>query len=234
MNKHILIWLFFIFSLMSSTAIVRASGADTAFSISYLNDNLSADIKNSSLEYVLAQVAIKTGVKFVFNKQFSGNNIYTEFISLPLEKAIQRILNRFNYAMIYTSTGEIQKVIITGNRNSSLIKDSQTNNKLSTSYSDTSSQRSKPEAKNSDAPDGMVLSNFSGKGYDNEIVEGMIIKKQTKKEDSNNIPDGMEITEQPKNVSSNKAPDGMVIPPPPDKKNRKNLSVGAGISPKKN
>jgi hypothetical protein len=248
MKKLMLTGLCFILSLVSTTIVCRAARGNEAFNINYLNNNLSVNIKNSSLDYVLEQVTKKTGVEFVLNDELFENNFYAEFASLPLAEAIQRLLNRFNYAMIYSSKGEIQKVIIIGKSTGS-----SRSFKLSPFSSDTAINQSIiRDIKNNKIPEGMVLTGLAKNASGNNVPAGMSFTKLSKKADGNNgtdgmtitkpskkavadnIPEGMGITELPKNASGNNIHDGMVIPPPPDKKNRKNLPVGFGSSIKKN
>jgi type II secretory pathway component GspD/PulD (secretin) len=158
MKKYFLLWLLIMTCIIFSRGKGLASEEDTARNFSYLNHNLSVSIKNSPLEYVLEQVAKKTGVEFVFDKKMSEDEIKVEFMSLPVEKAIRRILNRFNYAIIYASNGAILKVVITGNRNKLLMNNVQIISQ-----------------KNTGSSGGMAIANLPDKVSSNALPEGMNI-----------------------------------------------------------
>ena len=104
----ILILLFF----MVSEAI--ASKTDMNFKLKYLNNKLSVNIEKVSLGSVLAKIQNKTGIKFYLDKESSDRTISVGFQSLPIEKAIQRVLITLNHAIIFGSDDNVQKVIIIG------------------------------------------------------------------------------------------------------------------------
>jgi len=102
-------------TLILFLTVCSASGGINTSSLNYKNNLLSVNIQNQQLDDVLGQVTKATGVKFMFTKQKFEDSIQIEFKSLPVEKAIQRILNRFNYALIYTPAGKVSKVLIIEN-----------------------------------------------------------------------------------------------------------------------
>jgi type II secretory pathway component GspD/PulD (secretin) len=165
-----------------------ASAGTNAPGFSYKNKLLSANIKNQQLNEVLGQVAKTTGIEFVFNKNKIEENIFVEFKSMPVEKAIQRILNKFNYAVVYSPKGELKKVLIIGKRNGSSSTNIQTAvNSSPPSSGEVVKQTKTVDIKKIDAPEGMTLKYYSGKKYDNKIAEDMTITKQPKKPDTSNV-----------------------------------------------
>jgi hypothetical protein len=211
MKKYLLTGSVTLISLILSVAVCLAAGEDITSSFIYLNNNLSVNIESSPLDYVLDQVERKTGVEFAFDRKESKNEISVKFISLPIEKAIQRMLNKFNYAIIYSSTG-IRKVIIIGKRNEYSTTGSQANNILPAISSNTSDQQSNTsDIKNGNFPGGMVMTNLPGKMDGDELPEGMGITSLPEKTEDNKIPDGMVISNMPEKMDGKKLPDGMVI-----------------------
>jgi len=239
-------------TLILFLTVCSASGGINTSSLNYKNNLLSVNIQNQQLDDVLGQVTKATGVKFMFTKQKFEDSIQIEFKSLPVEKAIQRILNRFNYALIYTPAGKVSKVLIIGKRNGSPSTNTQSTVKSSPPSSSGSNKQPKTaDVKNVNAPDGMAIKNYSGKKYDNKVADGMTITKQPKVPDAANVvrygtPAGKQsdepslsnltnrvvIENQPKKPEKDSDfPGGMTVTKPINATDGKKTPEGMTISP---
>jgi len=117
-KKYGLLFIFIILVFMVSEAV--ASRTHMNFKLEYLNNKLSVNVEKVSLGSVLAEIQEKTGIKFQLDKESYDRIISVGFQALPLEKAIQRILNNLNHAVIFGPDYNIQKVIIVGKGKMSL------------------------------------------------------------------------------------------------------------------
>jgi type II secretory pathway component GspD/PulD (secretin) len=198
--------------VLTFTAVCFASQATTSSGFSYKDKLLSCNIKNQKLEDVLGQVTKTTGVNFIFNKQKIDDTVYVEFTSLSVEKAIQKILNRFNFAVLYSRTGEVKKVLIMGKRKGSPTVGVQADSNSLPPSSVVSNQQTKTADIKNDAPEGMTLKYNSGKKYDNKVAESMTITQQPKKKDATNVVRfGIPAGNQLKGTSLSNADNRVVI-----------------------
>ena len=93
---------------------ITASGAGKIHQIKFSDNKLSVHAENISLGSLSAKIEKETGIKIAVNKDESERIISVRFQSLSLEDAFARILNKFNYAIIFGNNDAIQRVIIVG------------------------------------------------------------------------------------------------------------------------
>ncbi len=93
---------------------ITNSGTNKIRQIKFSNNQLSVNAENISLGSLLAKIEKETGIKIAVNKDESERIIFVRFQSLSLEDAFARILNKFNYAIVFGDDDVIQRVIIVG------------------------------------------------------------------------------------------------------------------------
>lgn len=113
MNKKIKysLLLIIIFFAISNVLVF---GANTNCQVNFLKNKLAINAENVPLGVLLKVISEKTNVVFVVDKEESEKIISVKFQSLPIEKALERILNKLNQAMVYNFSGKIQMVKIVG------------------------------------------------------------------------------------------------------------------------
>lgn len=77
------------------------STGEDAIDIKFSNGQLSATLKNSSLEKVLKEIMTQSGARIWLNDSIDGT-VTAEFQSLPIREGVQRILKDRNYAFVYS------------------------------------------------------------------------------------------------------------------------------------
>jgi len=107
--------------LMFMVSGVLAFGGNNINKIEFLNDKLAVDVEKESLSSVLSKIHKKTGIQFALDKREFDSIISVRFQSLPIEKAIARILNKLNYAVIFGPEGKVRKVTIYGKNRITLV-----------------------------------------------------------------------------------------------------------------
>lgn len=112
MKKRLLV-LFSVWALVMSPLMVGAE-TPTKIEIEYLDELISADVENASLEDVLDKVTEQTGLSFFINDDVTDTKISTTFKGLELDKGLKKILSRTNYAFVYGPDRSIMKVMILG------------------------------------------------------------------------------------------------------------------------
>lgn len=117
-KKYGLLFILIILVFMVSEAV--ASMTHMNYKLEYLNNKLSVNVEKVALGPILEEIQEKTGIIFQLDKEQSDKIISVGFQALPLEKAIQRILNNLNHAVIFATDYNIQKVVIVGKGKMSL------------------------------------------------------------------------------------------------------------------
>jgi len=99
--------------------------------VSFDNSRLTVHALNCCLRPLLAEIKKETGIKFYMDKEEAERVISVSFQSLPIEKALIRILNKVNYAIIFGSDGNAQKVIVMAENKTTCLQSGQKNSKVS-------------------------------------------------------------------------------------------------------
>jgi hypothetical protein len=91
---------------------VRASTKNTNSSLEFLDDGtLALDAQGVPLATLLGDIQKKIHLEFTIHEGILEKPISVSFQSLPLNKAIKRILHGVSYACIFGLSGNIEKVI---------------------------------------------------------------------------------------------------------------------------
>jgi hypothetical protein len=91
---------------------VQASAKKTNPSLEFLDDGtLTMDAQGVPLATVLGDIQEKTNLQFKIHESLLEQPISVRFQSLPLNKAIGRILHGVSYACIFSLSGNIETVI---------------------------------------------------------------------------------------------------------------------------
>ena len=204
MRRIIKINLLFVSIFCLSALDLQLSEAEAIPDIEISDNKLTADIDNEPLRSVLALIKKKTGIRFSFDEDMSSQTVSGHFSSMPIDRALQRILNRSNYAFIYNPDGRIKEVTIIGQNSASVRSSVNMNEDFSTTGSSVIEQRGDEgmtvaQSASKETPDGMKIYGPS----DNAVPEGMEIFNAPDKK----IPEGMEINASPDKV----VPEGMKV-----------------------
>jgi hypothetical protein len=103
----------FIFSASHFTALAEKNKQELVFQA----NSLSADFDNKTLKEVLGCFTKEKGVWVKGDETFLNEKISSHFQNLTLENGLKRILNRFNYGILYTKKGDVLGVYIFGKGN---------------------------------------------------------------------------------------------------------------------
>lgn len=80
--------------------------------IFYAQKQLTAHLVEANLKEVLLAVAKVAKIEFAISKAIADRKVSVQFDKLPLEKGIKKILRPFNHSMIFSSSGQLKKIII--------------------------------------------------------------------------------------------------------------------------
>lgn len=104
----VIIALFFLF-----LGVAPASTGDSVLSMTLSpNGDMSLEARGASLGNVLAALQAETKIGCDANSQDLNKPVSLRFKSLPLEKALKRILHGINHACIYNADHRIVKVVL--------------------------------------------------------------------------------------------------------------------------
>lgn len=156
--------------LIFTVSETLVSGSNTNFRLEYLNNKLSVNAEKAPLGSLLAKIQDKTGIIFLLNKEEADRIISVGFQALPIDKAIQRILNNLNHAVIFGPDYNIQKVIIVGKSKMSLTSHVHEHNMSSSSTAMIIESPVQEGMKITHPPDAMVIGPPSGE--DMKITHG--------------------------------------------------------------
>jgi hypothetical protein len=112
-QRHWFVLLFvFLATLILLSSHVRASTNNINLSLNFLdNSTLTIDAQGVPLATVLGDIQEKTNLQFKIHESLLEQPISVRFQSLPLNKAIGRILHGVSYACIFSLSGNIETVI---------------------------------------------------------------------------------------------------------------------------
>lgn len=150
MRQILYIFLLFMFMLISTVAI-----SEQLISIKWKNNHMTADIKKAVLNDVLNKIEEEKGLLFTIEQSLLNKKISVSFKNLEFSEAIKRILNSFNYAMIYDKHGTIKKVnvvAISDNKNRSNLEDISSQAPIVDSIGVTEDTASQRDRRNEDRP----------------------------------------------------------------------------------
>ena len=105
------------FLLIITIFIVAQLGSSETveyYQIEFLHDKLSVNLKDSALGPILSVIGEKTGIEFFLNKDEYDRTVSVSFQSLPVDRALKRVLSGISHACFFNADGQIQKVIIVG------------------------------------------------------------------------------------------------------------------------
>ena len=93
---------------------MSAFGAMRDCQIEISNNEWAADIENATLDEVLEKIHKRAGIEFSLVKGHFDRAITVKFTSLPIERALARILSKLSYAVLYGADNRILRVMIIG------------------------------------------------------------------------------------------------------------------------
>jgi len=100
--------------------IVRESGNKVMFS----NGRLTVNFSNESLEDIMEEINYATGISVEWQSPDTGKVISAAFADLPLDEAVQNLLQGENYVVFYNSYNghsELNRIIILPDKNDDIV-----------------------------------------------------------------------------------------------------------------
>ena len=98
---------------------IPAFGMVKDWKIEFSNNELAVDIENAPLGVILEEIHKRAEVEFFLNKDQSDRVITVKFGSLPMERALARILRKLSYAILFGADDRILRVMIFGTNKTS-------------------------------------------------------------------------------------------------------------------
>jgi aspartyl protease family protein len=86
------------------------SSADDSW-VKYNNGLLSVDFVALELQFALDRVTQETGVEFSLSPKLETDEVNDNFVDLPLERGIRRLLRGYNYMILFEASDDSEKHI---------------------------------------------------------------------------------------------------------------------------
>ncbi len=100
-----------ILAIFSLFATANTSSAIDSMDWDLVNDRVSADLSNTSMERVLEMIATRTGWA-VFREPGQSSVVSVKFKNLPRQKALKRVLGSLNFALISNKAQLGKKLVV--------------------------------------------------------------------------------------------------------------------------
>ena len=100
----------FVFSFLTASSY----GLIKVISYTDVEDRLTIDVEEERLSELLAELGKKSSVQFLLRGEIGEQQISLQFERLPLLEGIKKILQSFNYLIVYDPSGRLEKVVISG------------------------------------------------------------------------------------------------------------------------
>lgn len=95
-------------TLLSATYSLAYANDDIQFE----NNRLSAHLEDADINTTLDRIEILTGIKILADENMIGERISIELNEVNLEKALNRVLRRYNKSYEYDKLGEIKTIFV--------------------------------------------------------------------------------------------------------------------------
>lgn len=125
-KKQQLLYLTLILMMGFYASVDVAEGVDTASRVIVENKLMTVDLNSIALNEVLEKIKKQSGISYRGDKETLNEKITIIFEQLPMDVGLKRIVGRFNYCLMYDSSGSPADIFIIGK------KDTKSGNKSET------------------------------------------------------------------------------------------------------
>jgi len=100
-KSNVLKHMFFVFVSVVLIVGTFMPGHASELTLEYASGNLSATVSKVSLENLMEALSSKCDIKVFLDESIKSKKISTRFSNLPLEKAIERLVNPYSSALVF-------------------------------------------------------------------------------------------------------------------------------------